>query len=158
MVYYIIENGVQIGPLSEDQLQSHGINASTPVWHKGMPQWTTADQVPELADILAQMPPTYQAPAYDSQQPYQAANQPVNNYNYNEVPEERSYLWLAILACILGGVICGAPSLIFAIRSKVAYGRKNYDQSRRLGNTALICGIIGVILGIILTIALFSID
>ena len=152
--YYIIRNGVQIGPLSEDQLLSQGITESTPVWRKGMPQWATADQVPELAGILANTPPDYQA--FEAQQP--VVEQPVRQENeteYDEAPDENSHLGFAILVCVLSGVV-GVPALLFAIFSKVAYGRKQYDRSRSLGNASLICCIVGLVLAIFVWGSLFK--
>ncbi|MBR5102766.1 MAG: DUF4339 domain-containing protein, partial [Muribaculaceae bacterium] len=144
MLYYIIENGMQIGPLSEDQLQSHVITPSTPVWTNGMPQWTNAGQVPELAQFI-QAAPVYQTPQAPAYQP-QAVGQ-------GEVPpRSNSHLALAIVACVIGGLFFGLASLILAIKSKAAYGRKDYVRARRLGKHALIWGIIGLVLGIALAI------
>ncbi len=51
--YYIVEGDTRIGPLSIHQLSERGIEPSTLVWTAGMPDWSRADNVPELAPLLA---------------------------------------------------------------------------------------------------------
>ncbi|HLP88278.1 MAG TPA: SPFH domain-containing protein [Nostocaceae cyanobacterium] len=55
--WYISANGQQIGPLSPEQLLQQGLNAQSFVWRTGMPNWLQASQVPELASLLASVPP-----------------------------------------------------------------------------------------------------
>lgn len=50
--YYIVEGDNRVGPLSMSQLSERGIEPSTLVWTAGMADWTRADCVPELADLL----------------------------------------------------------------------------------------------------------
>lgn len=52
MNYYIIDNGQQCGPLSVEQLRMRGITGETQVWCEGMPQWTKAQNVPELYSLI----------------------------------------------------------------------------------------------------------
>lgn len=51
--YYIVEGDTRVGPLSITALAEHGIEPSTLVWTAGMADWTRADNVPELAPLLA---------------------------------------------------------------------------------------------------------
>lgn len=72
MKYWIITDSVQKGPLSIEELSAMPeITMSTPVWHEGLPDWTTAAGIPEIAAMIA----ARQTRQY-GQQPYGA--QPVN--------------------------------------------------------------------------------
>lgn len=64
--YMVAINGQQYGPYNIQQMQQMAqdgqINASTLVWAQGMPQWSAAGYVPELAPLFlntpAHLPPT----------------------------------------------------------------------------------------------------
>lgn len=64
MEYWIIINGVPCGPKSLEQvLTEPTLGADTPVWHKGLTDWTVAQQVPEIAMRMnGQMPPVMPQP------------------------------------------------------------------------------------------------
>lgn len=59
--YTVAINGQQYGPYNMQQMlqmaQSGQINASTLVWAPGMPQWSAAGIVPELAQLFMATPP-----------------------------------------------------------------------------------------------------
>ena len=59
--YMVAINGQQYGPYNMQQMaqmaQSGQINASVLVWAQGMPQWTAAGSVPELAQLFGATPP-----------------------------------------------------------------------------------------------------
>ena len=61
MKYYIAENGQPAGPFEPSELISHGLTVNSLVWGEGMPNWTSASQVPELMAILSGT--TYTPPA-----------------------------------------------------------------------------------------------
>lgn len=52
MEFFIILNDQQHGPYTIDQLREMGIDANTPVWHKGLDDWTMAADIDELRDML----------------------------------------------------------------------------------------------------------
>ena len=53
MRYYIAENGQPAGPFEPSELLAHGLTVNSLVWGEGMPNWTSASQVPELMAILS---------------------------------------------------------------------------------------------------------
>ena len=53
MRYYIAENGQPAGPFEPNELMAHGLTVNSLVWGEGMPNWTSASQVPELMAILS---------------------------------------------------------------------------------------------------------
>lgn len=55
--WYISRNGQQLGPFSLEQLPAQGLTAQTYVWRAGFQGWMFANQVPELASLLASTPP-----------------------------------------------------------------------------------------------------
>ena len=50
--WYVYQNNVRTGPVSEDQLSGMGLTPATPVWREGMEQWQPAGQVPELSFLF----------------------------------------------------------------------------------------------------------
>lgn len=77
--YYLSVNGQQVGPLDVNQLIPSGMTQSSMVWTEGMPSWTQASNVPELAHLFA-APSAFSpnpAPAYGAPgQAYGAYQQP----------------------------------------------------------------------------------
>ena len=50
-------NNVKQGPFQKEDLPLKGISANTMVWRVGMSDWQRVAELPELADLLMQMPP-----------------------------------------------------------------------------------------------------
>ena len=58
MDYYISKNdGKYIGPFKKDQLIANGLDLDDLVWRQGLSGWTPANQLPELSDIIGDVPP-----------------------------------------------------------------------------------------------------
>lgn len=55
--WYIAHNGQQLGPFALNQLAQQGLTAQMYVWRTGMPSWQQAVELPELASVLASVPP-----------------------------------------------------------------------------------------------------
>jgi hypothetical protein len=51
--YFLIINEQQAGPFSKEELAGRHITSETLVWRAGLPDWTKASSLPELADIIA---------------------------------------------------------------------------------------------------------
>ncbi len=51
-MYYYTDNAGQQGPFTLEQLKSRPIQANTPVWYDPLPEWTTAEKVTGLKDII----------------------------------------------------------------------------------------------------------
>jgi hypothetical protein len=50
--YYCTDSHGQQGPFTLEQLKNRNINANTQVWYDPLPEWTTADKIPGLKDII----------------------------------------------------------------------------------------------------------
>lgn len=92
MKYWLIIDSVQKGPLSIEEVAAQpGLNPSTPVWHEGLGDWTTAGAVPEIAALF----PGYSQPRQaEPQQNYgqQGYNQGyAQNQGYNQQGWNQAY-------------------------------------------------------------------
>lgn len=56
-MYYLVENGKQIGPFSFDDLKSKSIEPDTLIWFEGQEKWKKAKAVPELSALIKKVPP-----------------------------------------------------------------------------------------------------
>ena len=56
-MYYLVENGKQIGPFSFDDLKSKIIKPDTLIWFEGQEKWKKTKDVPELSVLLKEGPP-----------------------------------------------------------------------------------------------------
>jgi hypothetical protein len=60
-VYYAVLDGRQAGPFSETEIarliNDKKVSKETYVWHQGLREWKTADNVPELVRMAALTPP-----------------------------------------------------------------------------------------------------
>ncbi len=55
--YYYADNEQQLGPFTVEELKSMRLKKSTLVWTDCMQDWTTAESIDELKDILISEPP-----------------------------------------------------------------------------------------------------
>jgi len=55
--YYLHNGTEQQGPYDIEDLKQKGIQNQTPVWYEGLSEWTTADQIEELKDLLGKATP-----------------------------------------------------------------------------------------------------
>ena len=90
MVYYISKNdGKYQGPFNKDALIANGLDLDTMVWREGLPAWTPAKMLPELADIIDNVPPPMEVvigPSSATIQPVQ--QQPVQQQPTQQVANQ----------------------------------------------------------------------
>lgn len=55
--FYIVIDGKKEGPFSFDDLQKQDIHKNTLVWHYGLEDWTEAQNINELSELLVHTPP-----------------------------------------------------------------------------------------------------
>lgn len=59
--YFVAQGGQQKGPFTVDQLRDEvaagRVQRGTLAWKNGMAQWTAVEQIPDLASLLASVPP-----------------------------------------------------------------------------------------------------
>lgn len=164
MNYWIITDNTQRGPLTAEELsQDPALNADTPVWHEGLPDWTKAALVPELAAILAaragaapqpqqqpQYQQPYQQPPYQQQyqQPYyQPFGQPYGQPTPDQMPS--TYLVWAILATICCCIPTGVVAIIYSSKVSPAFYRGDYAAALRASERAQLWIIISFVAALI---------
>ena len=89
MDYYISRNdGKYYGPFPKDQLIANGLDLNTMVWREGLPAWTQANMLPELSDIIGDVPP----PMEMTIQPSKEVQQPATSQSHNTEAEMQQHL------------------------------------------------------------------
>lgn len=173
MNYWIIINNVQLGPMSLEEVgRQPGLTLSTPVWHDGLPDWTTAAMIPEIAALIAPQQPTGVYPEQHQQQPYQ---QPFQQAPYQQQPYQQAYqqpfrqqyapggeqpdgvppmpnnylIW-AILATICCCIATGVVAIVYASKVSPAYYRGDYLAAQQASERASMWVIISFVLGLII--------
>ena len=73
MKIWIYLNGLQQGPYSLEQVKLLPVDADTPVWYDGLPQWTPAGQTPLLGPLFAPAAPEPDGPACAPETPAEQA-------------------------------------------------------------------------------------
>lgn len=56
-LFYIAVNGQKTGPFTLEELKSKDIQKDTLMWTEGLDNWTKADHIALLKDILRSIPP-----------------------------------------------------------------------------------------------------
>ncbi len=142
--YWIIVNGVQTGPMSLEQLRRRfDLTPQTPVWCDGMPDWSVASQLPELADMFGAAPAQgYRAAAFDN-----AAPAGPSVYE----PQPPTYLGWAIAATICCCLITGIVAIVYASKVAPAYQSGDIEAARRASEKAGWWCVISFVAGLIWT-------
>lgn len=145
MEYYILVNGGKQGPFSLEELYTKKISPNTMVWKTGMTDWTMAKNMPELADLLASLPP--EPPKTDMSSDY---------------PMPKTWLVESILVTFFCCMPLGIAGIVYAILVCVNHNQKNYaaaeEYSRNAGKWTKIGFYIGLgLYGLYLIYILFCI-
>jgi hypothetical protein len=65
-VYYAVLDGKQTGPFSETELarliNDKKVSKETYIWHPGLKEWKTAENVQEIVRLVALIPPPLNQP------------------------------------------------------------------------------------------------
>lgn len=149
MKIWIYLNGVQQGPYTFDELRRLPVDASTPVWYDGLPQWTPAGQAPATAPLFAPPAPQWQQPQPGQQWSAQQQWQQVQPQYVQAPPRPATYLVWAILLTVL----CCSPLSIAAIVTGAItnsrYNAGDYAGAQRMSNTTEWLIILSILLGVL---------
>lgn len=150
--YWIIVNGVQEGPFELHELAQHpGFGPDTPVWHDGLPDWTTASRLPETVSLLNQhaeaTPFTGQEPRRP--EPFTALYAPGMPDPSPMRPMPPTYLVWAVLSCICCCIPTGIVAIIYASKVAPLYNRGDYFGSKAASEKAGWWVIISFVAGLI---------
>ncbi|BCS86555.1 DUF4339 and DUF4359 domain-containing protein [Prevotella herbatica] len=115
MNYFIIENGLQVGPFSAEILvKNKNITAETLVWADGFADWTPAWQVEELRIMLQANTPVQQTPP-----PVPPYINNVNNQEAAQKEKEKKPIWKTV------AIVAVAIIIILAIANPSKDSHKN---------------------------------
>ena len=115
MQYYVLINGVKEGPFSVEELKSKGISRETMIWKSGQSQWLPMDQVPELHDLLNELPP--EPPTTNRVMP-------------------KTWLVESILVTLFCCLPFGIVGIVNAVKVDTLYLSGNYEQAVIRSNNA----------------------
>ena len=84
--FYIAEYGQQTGPFTIEELKTKKIQHDTLVWTAGLADWTKAENIPVLQNLLIASPPPLPKTGIkntaEQAAPHKTPTNPVNNNNY----------------------------------------------------------------------------
>lgn len=113
--YYIAVNGQQTGPFTIEDLKTKNIQRDTLVWTEGLDNWTKAEYIPLIKEVLRATPPLLPKTETNttSQQvpPPPTPTQPISNDKYFgfDLARRRERLF----ATIIEAIIITVPILLF---------------------------------------------
>jgi len=140
--FYIAVNGQQTGPFSIEDLKSKNIHRDTLVWTEGHDNWTRAEHIPLLKEVLRATPPPLPntETKTSSQQVPPPPKTPDSNDKYfgYELARRRERLF----ATIIEGIIITVPILLI-------FGNLISDSDPFSFGSILGGGILSAILGAI---------
>lgn len=128
MMYYIMYNNQQMGPMPKEQLRNYGLNPQSMIWAEGMPNWAAAFTVPEIAEML-----NGGTQQFNGGQPY-TGPQSAGGQAYTGQPIETN-LSLAIISTVCGflfsciGAIFGIIAIVKANNVKKYEYQGMYDAA-----------------------------
>ncbi len=170
--FYYIDDATkqQCGPFSLGDLQSKGIHPETQVWRSGMPNWTEARNVSELASLFGGQVPQpdvqqsefsetsttyaqqqYTQPQYNNQQQYNQNQYNGNTYNsnYNQGgindvrPMPKNWLVESILVTVLCCLPFGIAGIVSATKVESLYYAGDYEAAEQASKDAKKWTIVG---------------
>lgn len=159
MEYYIASDKGPLGPYSEQQLIERRLRGDEMVWREGLDAWARADTLPELDDVIraAGMPPVFDRARFDSlNTDGPAVAEPQPQFYYEDDEEcPPTYRWLAIIS-FLGIVPCAIVALVKSVMVRRLWEEGKREEAYRQSRKVLLWAIIGLVIGIPLTIYTFS--
>lgn len=146
MLYYIIYQGRQYGPMEKSALRRYGLNANSQVWHEGLPSWVSASQVPDLAGMFPPPLPGEEPSAVDYTANRHTPSTPEVPAGYRHV----NWLALSIIVtvvgffttCVVGGIV-GIIAIVNANKANSMHEMGQYVEAQKASSTAKSCVIIG---------------
>lgn len=131
MEYYILVNGGKQGPFTLEEIYTKQISPSTMVWKTGLADWVMAKDLPELTELLANMPP----------------EPPRSNAGTNYTMP-KTWLVESILATLFCCIPFGIVGLIYSTQISSYFNHGNYaaaeEASRNAGKWTKIAFFTGI--------------
>ncbi len=179
-IYWIIVNGQPRGPFTPEEIAELGVvSPSLKVWHKGLPEWVTITEVPELASLLPEDAATVDpvvseaeevtAVEVEAEASAEAEPQPQPQQTYASAswgaapsptpsqqssvsaaePMPQTYLPWNVLATVCCCLPAGIIGIIFSARVSKKYNEGDIEGARRASEGAAWCLMISIVLGLV---------
>lgn len=131
MEYYILVNGGKQGPFTLEEIYTKQISPSTMVWKTGLADWVMAKDLPELTELLANMPP-----------------EPPRSNSGTNYTMPKTWLVESILATLFCCIPFGIVGLIYSTQISSYFNHGNYaaaeEASRNAGKWTKIAFFTGI--------------
>ena len=95
--FYIALNGEKTGPFSYDELKMKGINKDTLIWTEGIDNWTKAEHIALVKDILIATPPPI--PRDEKPRQQEMPKQTSNNNIIVETEKKKNWTKTIVIVC-----------------------------------------------------------
>ena len=141
--YYLSPDNQRMGPFTLDQLIAQHITPQTLIWKSGLPQWTNAMSVPEVAARLN--PYTADAAAGPAQP------QPAPEPFYRNKPCPPTNLVWGILVTIFCCLPLGIVAIYKSSQVERNYYNGNYEEAVKASNAALNWCIASMVICVLVT-------
>lgn len=152
MNYWIARNKEKIGPLKREDLSSAGIERTTLVWREGLPTWTQAGDLDELAWLFNDQPaPEPEPKAPTPPRPYRTYYRPLDQHPTEQIPPQPpTYVGWSIAAIILCCMIPAIVALVMGLKVGSRYNSGDFDGAKRASDSAELWLIISIVAGLVM--------
>ncbi len=150
--YFTTDGETNYGPFTLDELKQQPLRADTKVWYSGLPDWTDACHIGELADSVEFLPPAAPAPA--AVKPEQPETETETHRSERQTPPPMPTTWLvwSILATVLCCNILGIVGIVYAAQVESAYRQGNYELAKEYSEKAGMWTMIAFVAGFLFII------
>ncbi|QZE15208.1 CD225/dispanin family protein [Halosquirtibacter laminarini] len=136
--YFIIIDGEKVGPIAYDQLIASGLSHDTLVHHSELDDWTLARELPELQELLQELPP---------QMPKEAKSDETQK---REVPRKpKTFLVESILVTICCCQPLAIVAIVYASSIESLYNRGDYEKANKYSKLAKTIIIVGMLISLL---------
>ena len=139
MKKYFLHNGTeQQGPFDIEDLKTKNINKDTSIWYEGLDNWTTADKIDELKELLkTTTPPPFGEPK-KTPPPIQKPT-PKTETSTQPKKKSRTGLWVTLIvvaALLIGGgiMVVNNPNAIPCVQIEINTPKPIVVSSRADGS------------------------
>lgn len=154
MVYWLIINGQQQGPLTLDEVLAHPLlTPETPVWREGLDDWATAELFPEfqvrfvIPDVESE-PVIVATEEKPSKQPLPAWWTNDDRASHKMPPTNLTWAIIATICCCL---VTGIIAIVYASQVAPCYYRGEYERANDMSEKALIWVLVSFVAGLVFT-------
>lgn len=145
--YFYLENGVQKGPVTADQL-ARALTPRTLLWREGMEDWTAAEEVPEIRALLGGSEIVSDEPVRVIRPPLPPGERSARAIGAPTKPN--NYLIWSILLTLLCGSIPGMIGIALGITCNQQYAKGDYRGAELTSSMARNCILVSVVIAVIL--------